>query len=392
MPFFPYFRARHLWLAVALAAGLNSGVIRARAEILDPSAVAGNVFAPFVVRLHGDLKMKPQPAWMPTVAKVDEEMGSVEIPLPSLREQPVVERFVVTVVFEDGGDGGPSVEWRARNKDVQAVSDGLGEVLDDRPLGLNARSILLPEELTKPGGTLLVSYFGRFDSLISVTIQPATQSVVAVTGGSVDPALVDKQLKVLTAEQTDGRRLSPLSGDIRDGAVVEAELSAAIEPFADEIEFIVPVEGTLEGVVVKADMLGLDPEGAVEVFVNDKRAGSLGLESVALDGPSIVQDERGRLVVAGWRSGSLFLPVRFWKDGENRLLLKLRRAEGEAGKPVFVRNSSLHLRFGSSKEVANETEEPEAVVGEQEIDFSQAPSVIEVPREPRMPVVVTTKP
>jgi hypothetical protein len=71
----------------------------------------------------------------------------------------------------------------------------------------------------------------------------------------------------------------------------------------------------------------------------------------------------------------LYLPARLWKSGENRLLLKLQRAEGELGKPVFLKSTGLELRFGAPPE----------------IDFQHGPSVIEAPQR-GMPVVITTKP
>lgn len=364
----------------------------AQSQIPDPSVEAGRPFSPFVIRLNESTAMSPLPPWMQSQAKVNTELGGVEVPLPSLAEHPAAERFVVTVVFEDGGDGGPAVEWRNQNGEITAVSDGLGEAIDDRPLGLNARSIVLPQDLTKNGGTLIVTYFDRLASLDSVSVQPATQSLVAVTGGTADPALVDKQLKVLTSSQTDGRRSPPITGDVRDGSMIEAELSAAIEKFEDEIEYIIPIEGNLEGVIFRTDLLGLDPEAAVEVTLNDKSCGRIAMESFALDGPATTEDSAGRLIVAGWRSGSLYLPARLWKSGENRLLLKLRRAEDETGKSVFVRNTGLQLRFGAV-EAPSLSSSPTLAEdgGASEIDFQQGPSVIEAPQR-GLPVVITTKP
>ncbi len=390
-------------LAVPIRASLAAAGIfclstaLSQAQIPDAAAQAGNPFEPFVIRLHQNTEINPLPEWMHSEARINAELGSAEIPLPSLAEEPVAERFVATIVFEDGGDGGPAVEWRNRNGESQIVSEGLGEALDDRPLGLNAQTILLPGELTREGGTLIVSYFDRFSALASVTVQPATQSLVAVTGGKMSPVLVDARLKASTSEDADGRRSPPLTGDVRNGSLVEAELAAEIEKLEDEIEFAIPVEGRLEGVMLVADVLGLDPAATVEVILNDNPAGALAMERFALDGPATAQDTAGRLVVAGWRPGSLFLPARMWKAGENRLLLKLKRSAEETGKPVFLRNTGLHLRFSAELAKAPQVDSPgadesEGAAAAPEIDFLQTSPFIALPREPGMPVVITTKP
>lgn len=365
-------------------------VLPVAAEIPDPTADAGRPFAPFVIRLHKDTEMSPLPPWMSTGAIVKDDLGCVEIPLPALQGGSAAERYVVTVVFDDAGDGGPAVEWRKTGGETVVISEGLGEALDDRPLGLNAQTVLLPSELGAANGTLIVSYFGRFASLASITVQPATESVVAVVGGRSDPALVDKLLRVATHDDTDGLRGPPLSGDVRDGAVVEAELAAGIEKFDGEIEFVVPVEGRIEGTLLVTEILGLDPEASVEVVFNDQSAGVLGLAPFALDGPSVAQDTAGRLVVAGWRAASLIIPASKWKAGENRLILKLKRASTETFRPVFLRATGLHLRFGTDPSAPQDAKVEATPTSE--IDFLAAPSFIDPPRERGGPVVITTKP
>jgi hypothetical protein len=59
----------------------------------------------------------------------------------------------------------------------------------------------------------------------------------------------------------------------------------------------------------------------------------------------LVTDWNGRLVLAGWRKGSLFIPARYFKQGENTVLIDLKRSEGDTGREVFLRNTVIHLRF-----------------------------------------------
>jgi hypothetical protein len=59
----------------------------------------------------------------------------------------------------------------------------------------------------------------------------------------------------------------------------------------------------------------------------------------------LVTDWNGRLLLAGWRKGSLFVPARHFEQGENTVTIDLKRSQGETGREVFLRNTSLHLRF-----------------------------------------------
>jgi hypothetical protein len=139
-----------------------------------------------------------------------------------------------------------------------------------------------------------------------------------------------------------------VSGDVRRGAVVEAELSAPVEPLEGELEYVVPIEGVVEGAMVRVDALGLDPEARIEVRVNSILVGHLNFPPFRLDDPALVPDSLGRLILAGWRTGSVFIPARLWLPGDNSVVLTLKRSDVETNRPVFLRNSSLHLRFGAA--------------------------------------------
>ncbi len=337
--------ARSLPALGAIVLTCFSGAVSA-AE--DASLATGRNFAPFLLQLKPSVQMSPLPGWMQLPAVVQEETATVEIPLPALWQAPAAEYFAVTVVFHDGGDGGPALEWRAANGTTSVLSQGLGE--SGTALGLNARTVLLPQSITREGGTLLVSYYARFDRLVSVAARPARGNLLAILGGDSDPVLVDEALRVLERREVDGLRPQPLTGDLRRGAVVEAELSAPVQPLEDEVEFIVPIDGLVEGTMIRLDVLGLDPEAAIEVRVNSLLAGALNFPSFRLDDPALLPDSLGRLIIAGWRTGTLFIPARFWLDGENSLVVSLKRSAVETGRPVFLRNAVLHLRFGNREQ------------------------------------------
>ncbi|MFA7344456.1 MAG: hypothetical protein WC003_09140 [Terrimicrobiaceae bacterium] len=364
-------------LALLLTGFLPSA--SAFAATSDPSLDTGRNFAPFVLSLKPSLQMSPLPGWMQSPAAVRPETATIEIPLPALWAVPAVEVYALTAVFDDCGDGGPAVEWRAPDGSTTTISQGLGEM--GASLGLNARTILLPQSLTREGGVLLVSYYAKFDKLVSLAVRPAREDPLAVLGGGTDPVLVDEALRVFERTEVDGRRNLPLSGDIRRGAVVEAELSAPVQALDEEIEFIAPIQGAVDGALLKLDVLGLDPEATIQVRGNSISVGQLGFSQFRLDDPALVPDSLGRLVMAGWRSGYVFLPARLWLAGENSLVLVLKRSGTETGQPVFIRNAVLHVRFGAGAEEENRT------AGEP--NFSVPDPLVPNPADPPLPEIVT---
>jgi hypothetical protein len=223
---------------------------------------------------------------------------------------------------------------------------------------------------------LLVSYYAKFDGLLSLAVRPAREDLLAVLGGQSDPVLVDEALRVFERGEVDGRRAAAVSGDVRRGAVVEAELSAPVEPLEGELEYIVPIEGIVDGAMVRLDVLGLDPEARIEVRVNSILVGPLNFPSFRLDDPALVPDSLGRLILAGWRNGSVFIPARLWLPGDNSVVLTLKRSDVETSRPVFVRNSGLHLRFGAASAAAAP-------------DLSLPDPLVPDPQEPPLPEIIT---
>ena len=345
----------------------------------DPSLETGRQFAPFVLSLRPSLQMSPLPGWMPGPAVVRTETATIEIPLPALWAVPAVELYALTVVFEDIGDGGPAVEWRSPNGTTATISQGLGEM--GVSLGLNARTILLPPSVTREGGILLISYYAKFEGLVSLAVRPARENPLAVLGGQSDPALVDEALRVFERSEVDGRRNPPLSGDVRRGTIVEAELSAPVQELDGELEFLVPLDGLVEGGILKLDVLGLDPEAGIQVQLNSVAIGPLGFPPFRLDDPTLVPDSLGRLVLAGWRTGSVFIPARLWLPGENSLVLTLKRSDAETVRPLFIRNAGLHLRFGTPPD----TGPPRF----QEPDFTLPDPLVPDPQDTPLPEIVT---
>ena len=308
---------------------------------------AGGTFDPLLLALQPVLRISALPPWVEQVPQVDTATSTVSVSIHPAWRSTGVEMFVATVVFNDNGDGGPALEWESPDDNVSTISYGLGEI--GNPVGLNSRTVLLPQVLTREGGRLLLSYFGNFDSLLSLAIRPAREDSLAVVGERHAPVLIDGNLQVFEDGQVNGTRPVPMSGDLRNGSIIEAELSARVEPLEDSLEFVMPIQGKPEAAMLRLEALGLDPEARMEVTVNGRSLGTVSFPAFQLDDPSLVTDWNGGLVLAGWRKGSLFIAARHLLEGDNSIVVALKRSPVETGREVFLRNTGIHLRFGASQ-------------------------------------------
>jgi len=352
----------------------------------DPSLPAGGTFDPFLLALKPAVQMSPLPAWMEAPAHIDPENSCIEVAIPPIWRQSSVDRYAVTLVFDDGGDGGPILEWRSQDRShTSTISYGLGE--GDNPVGLNSRTVLIPQALTKEGGTLVILYRGKFDSLMSVAVRPCRENATAVIGSRNAPSLMDEGLQVYEDREVNGIPLTPLTGDLQKGTIVEAELSAPLEPLESAIEFVAPLDGPVEGAMLKLETLGLDPEASLLVEVNKKPIGSINFPGFELNDPSIVTDWNGKLILAGWRKGSLFVPARFLLAGDNSIVVSLKRSEMETGRKVFLRNSQIHLRFAPRPFTEPLTTNAHAPIDVEVGKEVNAQSAFELPEDVVLPTV-----
>lgn len=326
-----------------------AGVVSGGAEFRDASLAAGRPLAPVEVRWAPVLTGSPLPSWVP--GPMEMTPVSAMFRIPARWSQPAIDRYVLTVVFYDTEDTGPVVEWRSASGVLTRLSDGLGEGAES--LGLHARLMVLPDVITREGGSLIVSMPWRQGGLVSATVQPARDVTVAVTGASLQPGLVERGGSVIEEEFLEGREVPPISGDIREGPIIEAGLTTAIEALEGELEFAVPVEGVVEGAILHAEVMGLDPAARIDVEINGQRIGEMNPAVFRLDDAAVTIAGDGALSVAGWRRHWLFLPGENWKQGDNALVLRLRGGAVSLATPVSIKNASLHLRFGDDQGFAS---------------------------------------
>ncbi len=349
------------------------GVLGRRAALLfatflflpSPLRAATDFFQSLRVTLQPKVVQGPLPVWETNNVSVQPESDSVQIPVPSLASQDEIGCFSLTVVFKDNGDGGPVVEWQPSEGDGVLLSAGLGDT--GVAVGLNARTLLLPQTLMLDGGSLKVSFTGRFSRLISITLRPARELGVAALGSDYTPALLGENEPVLTQDEVSGADVTPKTGDTTEGSVIHAELSTLPKqldlPGSDGVmEFVVPMASTPQGSLLQTEVGGLDPESWIEVTLNGESCGALGAAPFSFNSPSIVFSGSGRLLIAGWRTTSLLLPARLWKQGDNSIVLSLRRVTGDAGDAVYLRKARIDLLF-SPRDSSQETLSTGAVYG-----------------------------
>lgn len=292
-------------------------------------------------------------AWFSGTPSIQPLSDRVDLPVPPLASQDEIGCFALTVVFQDNGDGGPVVEWLPRELHAEAVllSSGLGETGVD--LGLNARTILLPQQLALDGGTVRISFPGRFARLLSLSLRPARELGVAALGPDPATAVIEQGGQTLSASEVSGADEKPSRGDYSENGVVHAELSAIPirldVPGSDAaLDVLVPLSAIPRGSYLHAEVGGLDPESWIEVSINGEPLGAMGGAPFALNDPKLIISSSDRLLYAGWRRFSLFIPSRVWKEGENAVTFTLRRANGDGGHPVYIRKAQVDLLFPST--------------------------------------------
>ena len=270
---------------------------------------------------------------------------AIEIPVSPVSPDQETSCHALTVVFDDNGDGGPVVEWIAGSGERTLVSAGLGTV--GTGSGIELRTLLLPQNLTLAGGTISVSFSGRFARLRVIELRPCAELTVAAPFGIDRPVLLTVSGKALSEQEASGGDAPLLRGDASKGNIVRADLAATPLPISENsaVEVVVPMAAGAAESFVKAEVSGLDPASRIEVSVNGIPIGPLGLEAFPLDDPGTLRSPSGRLLRAGWRAGSLFVPAGFWRQGDNSVVFSLIKGGGDSGDPVRLRNAVAEILF-----------------------------------------------
>ncbi len=332
------------------------------ALLLPPPLIgATDSFQPLSVILQPKVIQPLSTAWETGGVLIQPDSDSVLIPVPALASQDEIGGFALTVVFQDNGDGGPVVEWQPKEGASILLSAGLGET--GVALGLNARTLLITQSLALDGGTLRISYAGRFSRLISATLRPARELSIAALGSDFSPALLGENEPLLTTEEVSGADASLPGGDRTEGQVIHAELATSPKQLnavdtGGEMEFIIPLAIKPQGSLLQTDIAGLDLESQIEVSVNGELVGVLGAAPFSLNAPTTLLSPSGRLQIAGWHPASFLIPAHLWKEGDNSVILTLHPAPGDTGQAVYLRKTRLDLLFASTSVTSTSSVSP----------------------------------
>jgi len=234
---------------------------------------------------------------------------TVEIPVASVSPDEETSCHALTVVFDDNGDGGPVVEWMARSGERTLLSAGLGTVGTGN--GIELRTILLPQNLTLAGGTVSVSFAGRFARLRIIELRPCAELTVAAPFGIDRPVLLTASGRSLSEQEASGGDVPLLRGDSSQGEHCPRRIVSRPLTIGEgtSVEVVVPMTAGAGESFVKAEVSGLDPASRVDVTINGIPLGPLGLESFPLDDPGTLRSPQDAFCGPdGERDPSLFPP------------------------------------------------------------------------------------
>ena len=331
-----------------LSAAVESMVAQSSQPVPVPATTLASTLsqatAPLRIDLQGGLTNAATNSGIHIITASD----AVEIPVASISPDAESSCHALTVVFDDNGDGGPVVEWIASSGERTLLSAGLGTL--GAGSGIELRTLLLPQNLTLPGGIVSVSFTGRFARLRVIELRPCAELTIAAPFGIEHPVLLSASGRTLTEQEASGRDTPLLRGDAAKGNIVRAELAASPLPIGEStaVEVVVPMAAGAAESFIKGEVSGLDPASRIEVAVNGIPLGPLGLEAFPLDDPGTLRSPAGRLLRAGWRAGSLFVPAGLWKQGDNSVVFSLIKGGGDASAPVRLRNAVAEILFDPS--------------------------------------------
>lgn len=277
-------------------------------------------------------------------------IGYAEVPLRPIRRDT---RVFVTFVFREDGGKGLAVFWSgdASGKQV-TISENLSEGL----VGLNRRTILLPEEISSEAGSLFV--MGRQDSLVRLRVDWCDPSSVLVAADQERPALLVGGTRLLDREVTGQAVMTP--PDAWFGRVLDAALQDGVAELSENLELVVPLKGASGRVRLRGKFLGLPLGKSVRVWVNGKLAGRIQPALPSLTDSGYVRRGK-RTTYAGWREGALFLEEGTLREGENSVIFE------SPGPGVFLSGAAMEI------------EAPEAVKAPEETAAAPSPTPLELP-------------
>lgn len=252
------------------------------------------------------------------------------------------EEVLVTVVFEDGAEGGPSLLWIDDSGQQVTLSASLSDGVE----GKNQRTVAIPVASALSGGRLVIS--GDQSKILRARIDwLAPLPTLAAADQRPGRYLLNDRLIPVDAVNGQPPVVEP---DAWIGKVFEASLQEEPAAIDEAVEFVVPLGAAASQVRLTARFLGLPLDQGVTVWLNGTYMGELRPEVPSLNDAGYVVDDSGGSTYAGWRAGSLLIRASDFQQGDNSLVLSTK-ATG-----VYVRDAALQFRPVTTP--ASSTEQP----------------------------------
>lgn len=244
------------------------------------------------------------------------------------------EEVLVTVVFEDGSEGGPALLWIDDSGQQVTLSSSLSDGVEGR----NQRTVAIPVASALSGGRLVIS--GDQSRVLRVRLDwLAPVSTLAAADQRPGRYLANDRLIPVDAVNGQPPVAEP---DAWIGKVYEAFLQEEPASLDGAVEFVVPLGEVASQVLLSARFLGLPLDQGVSVWLNEKYIGELRPQVPPLTDAGYIVDESGDSSYAGWRSGSLLIRASDLSQGENSLVVST------SSSGVYIRDAALQLRPAAS--------------------------------------------
>jgi len=221
----------------------------------------------------------------------------------------------VTIVFEDLGVEPIAVSWKSLETGLQIP---LSENLSEGVGGWGQRTLRLPSALATQGGIVVLSGNQRAVARVRIDWLEPTETYVAVD--QAIPGLIMGGRMIDDTALSGRPEMSP--PDAWFGEVFETALQDDPVSLDGGVLFEIPFAEAHTTILLKAKFQGVAPGDAVEIWVNDELAGTIQPVTPPLTDPGYVRIADQRVVYAGWREGTIFLPSGMLQAGENTLVVR----------------------------------------------------------------------
>ena len=270
-------------------------------------------------------------------------MGYAEVLMRPVRKN---NHVFLTFVFEEDGGKGPAVFWSG---DATGKQVTLTENLAEGVVGLNTRTIELPDEISREAGHLFV--MGRQDRLLRLRIDWCEPSQSYVAADQERPQLIQGGVSKLDRDLTGQAPMTP--PDAWFGRVLDAALMDGVADLSQSTELVVPLKGVAGEARLRAKFLGLPLGKSVRIWVNGKAAGRMQPAVPSLTDPGYLKRGGKRSAYAGWREGAVIIEPGALKDGENSIVFE------SPGKGVFLSGAAMEILSSAVEAEPEKTESPQ---------------------------------